>query len=135
MKKYLDAIKKAHESGLGGFAVRALQDDEQYNIGDYCRESYEWDGEYDCSTYHTTGETAGGTCAVKIIDNAVNYYRWDVDDQDALAQAIAYAIDHSGAYGTEQVLIAGDGDCAADYGVDDRYEARIINARVVAIID
>jgi hypothetical protein len=45
-----------------------LLNDEEYEIGDTPRESYDWDSEWDCSTRSTTGETIGGTCAVCIAD-------------------------------------------------------------------
>lgn len=57
------------DHGLSGFwGIRGLCPDEEYEIGDTPRESYDWDLEWDCSTRSTTGETIGGTCAVCIAD-------------------------------------------------------------------
>lgn len=63
--KAIEAYEQEH--GCSGFwGIRGLCPDEEYEIGDTPRESYDWDLEWDCSTRSTTGETIGGTCAVCI---------------------------------------------------------------------
>jgi hypothetical protein len=52
-------------------AVRGLQDDENYNVGDECRESLAWDEE----TGLSSKETIGGTCAIRIVDRDGDFDR------------------------------------------------------------
>ena len=105
--------------------VRNLYADEQYEVGDSCRRSYEWDQENDCSTYETTGEPANGTCATIV--------NWS-DEADDLAEEIARAIrqNFETYRGERQAIIAGDRrdmDAALDDG-----EVRIIDAEVIALV-
>lgn len=50
VKNIIDLIEA---SGAEYIGIRHLADDEHYNVGDYCRNSYDWDYEHDCSTYET----------------------------------------------------------------------------------
>lgn len=124
--KYIVLAKEILNEGYSAIGVRGVYDDEQYAVGDECRESYEWDFASDCSTYYTTGEKAGGTCATHI--------DIQTDDVEDLAARIEAAIEQNEEYGAErQVIIAGhDGvnnDAALDHG-----EVRIYNAFVIAIV-
>jgi hypothetical protein len=125
---YAEIIRKAYENGKRAFAVRSLTNDEHYNIGDECRESYDWDFENDCSTYITTGQTAGGTCGVKI----PNDFWFDGNDDEDIENAVKASIDLACEYGSDLVIIAGDCDICCNYSVDDENEARITNAYVIA---
>lgn len=126
--KYLEIAKEILEKNYAVVGVRSLREDEHYEVGDYCRESYEWDLEHDCSTYDLygeEGEKAGGTCATYIESN---YFETD-DWERELAERIEEAIEYNRSYDGEQVIIAGDGDCT-DGSFDPR-EVRIVNARVI----
>lgn len=126
MSKYIAIANEALEEGFV-LGVRGLTKDESYQIGDECRESYEWDLENDCSTYHTTQETAGGTCCIAVDMN--------VENAEELSKKIEAAIKEASKYGDagcETVLIAGR-SVNSDYQMDDS-EIRIVNAWVEAII-
>lgn len=112
--------------------VRALQADENYIVGDVCRESYEWDYENDCSEYETNGndgEKAGGTCATKVEIN----YPLDMDDVDDLAEALEAAVSYNyNVYRAKrQVIIAGSPN---HDGVFEAEEIRIDSAKVIAVL-
>lgn len=104
--------------------VRAICNDEEYSIGDIARESYEWDLENDCSTYETTGESANGTCAVGV---EISY------DADELAEKIENAAKKALNYGNQLVVLAGNS--VNNDGYFDNGEIRIINAKVIAIVE
>ena len=126
--KYLELAKEILENNYAVVGVRSLQEDEHYEVGDYCRESYEWDLEHDCSTYDLygeEGEKAGGTCATYIETDYFETDDWEVE----LAKRIEEAIEDNKVYGGEQVIIAGDGDYTI--GMFDPDEVRIVNARVI----
>ena len=60
----IDIIEAIESSGYSWIGIRHLSDDENYQIGDYCRNSYDWNYEYDCSTYETDEpQELPGTCA------------------------------------------------------------------------
>lgn len=126
--KYLELAKEILENNYAVVGVRSLQEDEHYEVGDYCRESYEWDREHDCSTYELygeEGEKAGGTCATYIETNYFETDDWELE----LAKRIEEAIEYNKSYGGEQVIIAGDGACTV--GSFDPNEVRIVNAIVI----
>jgi len=128
--KYIELAKEILSENYSAVGVRGIYEDEQYQVGDDCRESYEWDLANDCSTYYTTGETAGGTCATHIDIQA-----FDSDDEvSELAKRIETMVKQNEEYGAlRQVIIAGhDGtniDASLDYG-----EVRIYNAFVIATV-
>lgn len=104
--------------------VRAICNDEEYNIGDIARDSYEWDLENDCSTYETTGESANGTCAITV---EISY------DVDELAEKIKNAAKKALNYGNQLVVLAGNS--VNNDGYFDIGEIRIIDAKVIAFIE
>lgn len=106
--------------------VRSLCDDETAVVGDECRESYEWDTEEDCSTYYTTGELAGGTCATAI----------DVSSHDVreLAAEIERVVAEVRDMGYEGVLTVIGGSRVNNDGMFDAGEIRIVDATVLAVI-
>lgn len=110
--------------------VRALADDEEYRVGDYCRDSYEWDLENDCSTYHTTGELANGTCATMI---ETEYFKTD-DWETELAENIKKALEaNKERYGDKQVIVVSKQ--VNNDGMFDPGEIRLVNAKVIAVLD
>ncbi|WP_028562264.1 hypothetical protein [Paenibacillus pinihumi] len=124
--KYLEIAKEAltERYVLG---VRGLRSDESYEIGDSLRESYEWDLEEDCSTFHTTGETAGGVCCISV--------NMDADTPEELASNIEAAVKQASAYGDSgcAIVIVAGRSINTDYQMDDG-EIRIRGAWVEAIV-
>jgi hypothetical protein len=56
----------------GYYGIRTLSEDEQYEKGDICRNSYEWDFENDCSTYDNDERIElDGTSCTEIWDGNV----------------------------------------------------------------
>ena len=116
---------------MSEIGVRGLQE-ERYEIGDECRWSYDWDHEYDLSTYDLNEDhpdyrrTVGGTSAIIVPAND-----WRETDMATLETAIAAAIERDPYYrGTDMVLIGGH-DCRCG---DDPGEIIIADAVVVARI-
>lgn len=128
MEKYIELAQKIIDEGISLLGVRNLCEDEQYKVGDDCRQSYEWDFEHDCSTYDLDGENgkkANGTCATHI--------PLETENVEELAQVIADKVEENKMYMNErQALISG-------YGVNndsalDTNEIRLTEAFVIAII-
>lgn len=88
IEKILEIVKAEEYSHYG---LRAISEDEEYSVGDWARESYEWDFEEDCSTYETTGERAGGTCCVKIFLDFVEEENEAKEIERVLSKARDYA--------------------------------------------
>jgi hypothetical protein len=95
------------------YGIRTLRSDEEYKVGDYCRRSYDWDYENDCSSE----EQLNGTCCTEVEIN-------DIDDMNNIDIS-----NHRYGKGTI-VLIAGD---EMERGTDS-CELIIRNAIVVKII-
>lgn len=130
MEKYLELAKEILNERYSAVGVRGIYADEQYEVGDECRESYEWDFENDCSTYFTTGEKAGGTCATHI---DTQYFETD-DEVTELAARIQSMVEQNEEYGADrQVIIAGYDGVNNDAALD-RGEVRIYNAFVIAVL-
>lgn len=107
--------------------VRTLTPDEKYAVGDTCRDSYDWDSEWDRSTYETDNPISlGGTCSI-----GINWDR-DWDDQDELETALNDALKMSDAYeGNRKVIIGGK----SQSGGNDPGESIISDAEVLAVYD
>lgn len=128
--KYIEIAKKIMVEGLDFVGVRSLCEDEKYNVGDDCRESYEWNGEHDCSTYDIDGEDgelADGTCATRV-------EVYEAESIEELAKNIESAVKANRNYGSVhgQVIIAGYD--TNDSAAIDENEIRIRNAFVLALI-
>lgn len=124
--RYIEIAKEALTEGFV-LGVRGLTKDESYKVGDECRESYEWDLDNDCSTYHTTQEIAGGTCCIGVDMNVETAEELVTNIETAIKEASKY-----GDAGCDTVLIAGR-SINRDYQMDDG-EIRIVGAWVEAII-
>lgn len=127
--KYLKLAKEILEQNYHGVGVRSLSPDENYKIGDNCRDSYSWDFEADTSSFDTDGQTAGATCATKI---DIQYFKTD-DRVKELSERIESVIAQNEIYGSEQVIIAGNSGLKHD-DLFDPEEVRIINAFVIDVI-
>lgn len=112
-------------SNFNYIGVRWTCDDEQYDIGDCCRNSYDWDYDADCSSYDTDSPMElDGTCAV----NTNVDLSWD--DPDELEKKITLAVKKHNYVGTI-IIIGGDrATCGADED-----EIIIENAVVIDKID
>lgn len=116
-----------HITSLG---LRSLESDESTEIGAELRESYTWDIEQDCSTYHTTGETLNGTCSTGIEMDARDI---DEDSIEELTAAIEKAYEINKSYGSTVGMVV-IGGTSHEYGNDDD-EYIIENAEVVSHIN
>lgn len=121
-KEIIEAIENSKEAWIG---IRHLADDENYEIGDYCRNSYDWDFENDQSTYNTDDpQELSGTCAY----NTRIQIGWD--EPEEIAEKLEKALKASACYMGEIVIISGN---RAEYGNDDG-EIIIKDATVLAKI-
>lgn len=133
--KYIELAKQLIAEGWDYIGVRACCPDERYNVGDTCRESYEWDIEHDCSTYELhgdDGEKAGGTCCTVVATWADN-----INDPAELAGRIDEAVQKNSMYkwhDGQQVVVAGNKEGSRDVGILDDGEIRIVDAVVVGVI-
>ena len=108
--------------------VRSLCEDEKYKVGDYARDSYEWDFEEDCSTFYTDSETTDGTCATEIV---ISDWLCE-EDAPNLAKQIEITVKENEMYGDNQVILVGEAT-SKDTQLDNK-EVRIRNAKVIAIV-
>ncbi|PAD72434.1 hypothetical protein [Paenibacillus campinasensis] len=134
MEKFKAIAKEIFENKYQHVGIRLLCEDENYNVGDDCRESYEHDFENDVSSYYTTGETADGTCATRVDTFDFNFFFYDDEDIKALASKINQAVDQNKVYGSgKRVIIAGTSSYTDGHFDED--EIRIRNAQVIALLD
>lgn len=111
--------------------VRTLQLDEKYQVGDYCRESYEWDIEHDCSTYdldNEEGEKAGGVCVTLI---NTDFYEWEIEE---LAEEMKKKVEDNKIYNGDQIIVVGHQTTHQD-GHFDEGEGRIVDGVVLALVE
>ena len=122
VKNIIDLIEA---SGAEYIGIRHLADDEHYNVGDYCRNSYDWDYEHDCSTYETDEpQELPGTCAY----NTKIHSGWD--EPDEIKSKLQKALNASKVYYGNIVIIGGD---RVTYG-NDEGEIIIEDAVVIATV-
>lgn len=121
-----ELIKAIDESGYEYIGIRHLEDDEEYAVGDFLRNSYDWDYEYDCSSYDTDEPVElPGSCAYHTGIQA----GWD--DEEEIAEKLDKAIAGSSCYSGKAVIIGGN---RSEWGNDD-HEIIIEDAVVIAILD
>ena len=66
VEKILETIKKNDYSVV---AIRHCCPDEEYKIGDICRNSFAWNEEYECSSYDTEEpEEMDGVCGYAMFE-------------------------------------------------------------------
>lgn len=123
MKKEL--IGKIMNSNFGYIGTRHLAEDEEYEVNDICRNSYDWDYDNDCSSYGTDNEVElDGTCAV---DTGIEL-EWDSAEE--IERKLEEALESSKQYPGTIAIIGGN---RMDYGADDG-EIIIENATVIELI-
>ncbi len=102
--------------GYNYLGVRALQDDEDYKVGEITRNSLDWDAENDCSS----DQELSGICAVEV----------DMDDDNrerAIEETLAFV--RANYWGGTAVLLGAHG---TEHG-NDPSEIIMRNAQVIAI--
>lgn len=119
-----EIIRKITEENYKWIGIRHLAEDENYTVGDFCRNSYDWDYENDCSSYDTENPIElDGTCAY---DTRIDS-NWD--DEEEIEGKIIKAISESECYSGKIAVIAGN---RAEYG-NDPEEIIIENAEVIYV--
>lgn len=114
-------VNEVMNSGYAFIGIRHMADDENYQKGDWCRNSYDWDYEVDCSTYDTGSPVElPGTCAY---DTRIEL-GWD--EPEEIKEKLEKALEGSSAYFGEIIIIGGD---RMEYGNDE--EEIIINCAMV----
>lgn len=123
IEKLLETIKDNKYSVV---AIRHCCPDEHYQVGDFCRNSYEWDYELECSSYDTENPIElDGACGYALFDLL------EVDDTVMAEKVLDDGIENSNMYsGTEIVIIAGT---SYTYGNDEN-EVIIEYPEVVGVI-
>ena len=119
-----DLLKKIKEEKYSVIAIRHLCDDEKYNIGDICRNSYDYDVEYDVSTYYRDQRELNGTCGYNIPN--IDYL--NEEEVEEAKEMIVKALKESEDYGGTPIIIAGH---HYEYGNDEE-EVIIKYAEVIA---
>lgn len=117
----LDNILNCNYSFIG---VRWTTDDENYKIGDICRDSYDWDYDKDVSSFDTeTPIELNGTCA---INTEIDLY---FDESDEVKAKIEAAIKNHN-YCGDIIIIGGN---SMEHGADEN-EIIIEDAVVIDIV-
>ena len=117
-----EIIRKITEENYKWIGIRHLADDENYAVGDFCRNSYDWDYVSDRSSYESEDPIElPGTCAY---DTRIDS-NWDDDEE--IEEKILKAISESSCYSGKIAVIAGN---SAEYG-NDPEEIIIENAEVI----
>lgn len=120
-----EILRKVCEKGYSVVAIRHMSNDENYNIGDMCRNSYEWNYELDHSTYEDEEQIElDGTCGYHI----VGFADLDGDELEEAEHIFQNALHGSSIYSGKPVVIAGND---YTYGNDEN-EIIISDACVIA---
>ncbi len=96
----VNLIKLIKERKFRIVGVRSLSDDEEYNIGDICRYSYDWNHIFDRSTYGYENIQLNGTCAIN------TYIDYVYDEDEEIIEKIEKTYERA-YWKDEVVLIAG----------------------------
>lgn len=106
------------------YGVRKATDDERYSVGDYCRDSYDWDYNNDISSFYTDGPISlGGTCTI-----GINYD--NLDDMSEQEQNDYLKSLVKNYCGDNTILVCGN---FVDWGNDDG-EVIISDAKVLKVL-
>ena len=120
-----DLLKKIKEERYSVVAIRRLCKDEEYSAGDICRNSFDWDLEYDQSSYDTENPVElNGTCGYSVFDLC----DLDEDEVEKAKELLINGLEESDGYEGKPVIIAGN---RYGYGNDEN-EVIIQYAEVIA---
>lgn len=123
-----ELLKKVNEERYSVVAIRHLSDDENYNIGDICRNSYNWNYEYDLSSYFTEEpEELNGTCGYSISEIC----NLDKEEVESAEKILSNGIESASTYSGKTIVIAG---YRYEHGNDEN-EVIIADAEVIGMID
>lgn len=121
-----EILKKVNEEGYGVVAIRHCAEDEEYNVGDICRNSFDWNYELDHSTYEDEEQVElNGTCGIHVI----GFENLDEEEIEEATELFNKAMEKANVYSGQVVVIVGD---SYDYGSDED-EVIIRDAEVIAI--
>lgn len=122
-----EILKKVNEEGYGVIAIRHLAEDEQYEVGEMCRNSFDWNYELDCSTYDTDEPIElDGTCGYHI----TGFENLDEEEIEEATELFEKAMrEATSNYVGEVVIIVGS---RFTYGCDEN-EVIIWDAEVIAV--
>ena len=128
VKNILETVKN---EGAKVVAIRGLRYDENYAVGDWCRNSYDWNHELDQSSYDADGESIElpGTCGVDIW----NFTYLNSNEVDEAKNLLREAIESAKYYGDDGRLAIIVGYNDYEYGEDEN-EIIIRNAQVIALV-
>lgn len=120
-----DLLRKIKEERYSVVAIRHLCKDEEYSAGDICRNSFDWDLEYDQSSYDTENPVElNGTCGYAIFDLC----DLEEDEVEKAKELLINGLEESDGYEGKPVIIAGN---RYEYG-NDESEVIIQYAEVIA---
>lgn len=119
-----DLLKKIKEERYSVVAIRHLCEDEDYRVGDICRNSFQYDLEYDDSSYYTNPVELNGTCGYSIFGPC----DLEEDEVEEAKEQLIDGLKKSADYGGKPVIIAGH---RYEYGWDEE-EVIIPYAEVIA---
>lgn len=123
-----EILKKMNENYFAIAAIRRCRKDEDYEVGDICRNSFDWNYEKDESTFEDDEPAElPGTCGMRI----ENLEDLDEEEVEEAEKILEKALKDSETYddGYQTVIIAGD---RYSYG-NDEDEIIIENAEVIGI--
>ena len=124
-----EVLKKMNENYFSVAAIRRCRKDENYEVGDICRNSFDWNYEKDESTFEDDEPVElSGTCGMRI-ENLENLDNEEAAESEKILEK---ALEDSKAYdyGYQTVIIAGD---RYRYG-NDEDEIIVENAEVIGIV-
>ena len=120
-----ETLNKVNEEGYSVVAIRHCAEDEDYTVGDICRNSYDWNYELDCSTYDTEEPVElDGACGYHVR----GFENLDADEIEEATEIFEKAMKESETYYGKVVIIAG---YRYTYGSDEN-EVIIEDAEVIA---
>lgn len=123
-----EILKTVNNEGATVMAIRHCCDDEEYSVGDWCRNSYNWNVYLDKSSYYDDEPNElSGTCGI----NVEGFLKLDSDEVDKAEELLERAIEKASCYSGRLAVIVGyDG---YEYGTDEG-EVIISDAQVIAIL-
>lgn len=125
MMNVQEILNKVNEEGYSVVAIRHCAEDEDYAVGDICRNSYDWNYELDCSTYDTDEPVElEGACGYHVR----GFENLDADEIEEATELLNKALKGAELYCGKMVVIAGH---SYTYGNDEN-EVIIEDAEVIA---
>lgn len=121
-----EILKKVNDEGYEVVAIRHCTEDEEYDVGDICRNSFDWNYELDHSTYEDEEQVElNGTCGLHII----GFENLDEEEVEEATELFNKAMEKANVYSGQVVVIVG---YSYDYGSDED-EVIIRDAEVIAV--